>query len=98
MRASNVYHRQVCEWARELGLLYVEEYMVGPYSADIYLPELFLVVEIDGPYHALSKRRDTERDAYLAEHGLRVLRIRVGVPKEDVLRRLGEYVGGMAWR
>ncbi len=87
MKSLNAYHRSVCEWISALGLVYVEEYPLGPYSLDIYLSELNLDVELDGPWH--SPKKDAVRDEYVKGRGMRVVRIKVGTLKakamEDIL-------------
>ena len=47
-----------------------------PYILDFYCHEQKLAVELDGGQHneEAGRRRDARRDAYLAEHGIRVLR------------------------
>ncbi len=47
-----------------------------PYILDFYCHELKLVVELDGGQHneEVGRRRDAQRDEYLAGHGIRVLR------------------------
>lgn len=83
MKPLNAYHRSVCEWLSALGLQYVEEYPLGPYSLDIYIAEMQLDVELDGPFH--SPRKDVIRDEYVKGRGLRVVRIKVGTPKQAAL-------------
>ena len=50
---------------------------IGPYIADFFCPAARLVVEVDGGHHAAlpQSEHDAARDAYLAMHGFRVLRI-----------------------
>jgi very-short-patch-repair endonuclease len=50
---------------------------VGPYIVDFVCHRLKLIIEIDGDHHARGEqeRRDRVRDADLAAHGYRVLRI-----------------------
>jgi len=52
------------------------QHFFSPYILDFYCHELKLAVELDGGQHNLEadRRRDARRDAYLAEHGIRVLR------------------------
>lgn len=47
---------------------------LGPYILDFYCATARLVIELDGPIHDTQREYDRERDAYLAAHGLRVLR------------------------
>ena len=57
---------------------------IGAFIADFYCDALRLVVEVDGPIHEGSVAYDSERDAYFASRGLRVIRFR----NEDVLNDL----------
>ncbi len=49
----------------------------GPYVLDFYCPAIRLAVEVDGYVHGTGDvpERDERRDAWLAEKGVRVLRI-----------------------
>lgn len=80
----NYYHRQVCKWLDAFGIGYIEEYEVGQYSVDIYLPDTKMGVEIDGPQH--NKRKDVIRDAAIERAtGMQIVRIKVGTRKEKAL-------------
>ena len=48
----------------------------GNYIVDFFIAEVKLVIELDGSQHYSEQGRDNdrERDAYLKEHGLTVLR------------------------
>lgn len=50
---------------------------VGPYILDFYCAEARLAVEVDGATHDLETQaaHDRRRDAWLAENGIRVLRL-----------------------
>ncbi len=66
------------------GIGYIEEYSVGQYSVDIYIPDTKMGVEIDGPHH--SRRKDVIRDAAIErETGMQIVRIKVGTRKEKAL-------------
>ncbi len=56
---------------------FVMEYPVQGYFADFLSPKLGLVIEADGPHHALPDRKkaDAEREAVLVGLGLRVFHI-----------------------
>lgn len=67
-----------CLWLRLRGRglrghKFVRQEAIGPYFVDFACRERRLVVEIDGGQHADSKS-DAVRDAWLAQHGYRVLR------------------------
>ncbi len=59
-----------------LGLKFRRQHPIGPFIADFYCHELKLVVEIDGDVHELEdvKQRDAQRENYIRELGLKVLR------------------------
>ena len=49
---------------------------IGPYIVDFYLPEIRLVIEIDGSQHLteVGIEADAKRTAYLEKLGLKVIR------------------------
>ncbi len=51
--------------------------VIGRYIADFYCAKANLIIEIDGSQHYEEKgiEYDLKRDAFLAEYGLKVLRI-----------------------
>ena len=59
-----------------LGIQFYRQKPIGPYIVDFYAPAAKIVVEADGSQHHEPEhvRRDEVRDAFLAEHGLLVLR------------------------
>ena len=84
MKPLNNYHRKVVDWISALGVRYMEEYPVGLYHIDIYLPELVLGVEVDGPQH--NRKKDEIRDAtILKEWEIPIVRIKVGTRKAEAL-------------
>jgi very-short-patch-repair endonuclease len=58
------------------GLQFYRQKPIGPYIVDFYAHQAKLVIEIDGAQHldTLGRYRDTARDAWLRQQGLRVLR------------------------
>src|SRR5947199_9883447 len=60
------------------------QHPIGPYILDFYCPAVRLAIEVDGLAHdsAAVVRHDERRRAWLAEQGVRVMRIRAS----DVLR------------
>ena len=91
MSSLNGYHNAVCRWLGELGISYMEEYLVEPYSLDIFLPELFLGVEVDGPSH--NRKHDAIRDEkIMQQYEIPIIRIKVGTPKKYAMEKiLGSY-------
>ncbi len=62
----------------QLGYKFRRQQSIGPYIVDFYCPELKLVVEVDGSVHGedVQRKKDLIRSAFLAEHGLRIIRYR----------------------
>ncbi|MDR3507555.1 MAG: endonuclease domain-containing protein [Caulobacteraceae bacterium] len=65
------------------GLRFRRQHPIGPYCLDFYCEAARLAVEVDGYSHDVGDRpeRDLRRDAWVAEQGVRTLRI----PARDVL-------------
>jgi very-short-patch-repair endonuclease len=59
------------------GLRFRRQHPIGPYVLDFYCDSARLAVEVDGYAHLMGDRpkRDGRRDAWLAERGIRTLRI-----------------------
>jgi very-short-patch-repair endonuclease len=53
-------------WVKEAGFGSILEQDFEPYVVDIYVPDLLLALEIDGPYHM--KRRDMKRDSFIKDN------------------------------
>ncbi len=68
---------------RFLGLKFRRQHPLGPFIVDFYCPALRLAVEVDGGVHGLPEvqARDAARDEWLAQRGIRIVRI----PAETVL-------------
>ena len=60
----------------------------GRYIVDFYIAEKKLVIELDGSQHYenLGREKDAQRDAYLQERGITVVRY----SNEDVNRRFAD--------
>jgi very-short-patch-repair endonuclease len=58
------------------GASFRRQHPLGPYVLDFYCPALGIVIELDGEQHGhqANAARDRQRDAWLVERGLRVLR------------------------
>ncbi|CAD7965306.1 unnamed protein product [Amoebophrya sp. A25] len=48
---SSLFHYQVVMTLRDLGETWESEVPVGPYTADVWLPERNLIIETEGPMH-----------------------------------------------
>ena len=59
------------------GFRFRRQHPVGPYVLDFYCDAVHLAVEVDGEVHGFGDNpaRDARRDAWLAEQGVRTLRI-----------------------
>lgn len=68
------------------GLRFRRQHPAGSYILDFYCPALRLAVEVDGDGHGDPERkaRDERRDAWLAERGVRVLRIQARTVLHDM--------------
>ena len=85
------------DFLKTLPLPVKRQAVVEPYILDFYIPSAKLVIELDGSQHYETKgqERDRQRDAFLAERGLQVLRYsnldinrRFSSVCEDILQRL----------
>jgi very-short-patch-repair endonuclease len=75
---------------RRSGARFRHQHAAGPYVMDFYCPEAALCVEVDGKAHDMGTNpaRDEARDAWLAEQGIKTLRI----PAEEILRDMEPVV------
>lgn len=92
MRPRTRYHRWLSIKLGQLGLIHEEEYPVGPYSIDIWLPELCVAVEVDGKMFHVGRNRDRERDAEimrLRPDITRIVRIPSNTPLVEALEMIG---------
>ncbi|GAB1372233.1 hypothetical protein MASR1M45_22950 [Candidatus Kapaibacterium sp.] len=58
--------------------------IIGDYIVDFFIPEIGLVIEIDGGSHNNKIEKDIQRDKYLENYGLKVIR----VSDKDVLYKI----------
>jgi very-short-patch-repair endonuclease len=67
------------------GLHFRKQHPFGRFVLDFYCDEARLAVEVDGGIHDLEAKQaeDAERDAWLADHHVRVLRIASGMVVND---------------
>ena len=68
------------------GFHFRRQHAAGPYELDFYCAKARLCIEVDGEAHGFGDRpgRDARRDAWLAERGVRTLRI----PAREVMGNL----------
>jgi very-short-patch-repair endonuclease len=76
--------------SRPAGLKFRRQHPAGPYVLDFFCASRLLAVEVDGEAHDRGDRpeRDAIRDAWLAAHGLSVVRM----PARDILTDLDAVV------
>ena len=78
------------------GARFRRQHPIGPFIADFCCTDAKLVIELDGGQHALKKRSDAERTAFLEGQGYRVIRFwdnDVLSNLEGVLHRIVEALG-----
>ena len=81
---------------RLYGARFRRQHPIGPFIADFCCTTAKLIVELDGGQHALQKRSDAERTAFLAGQGYRLIRFwdnEALTNTEGVLLRIIEALG-----
>ena len=76
---------------KNLGVKFRRQQSIGPYIADFYCREKYLVIEIDGSQHMEAKEYDMERDMYMKALGIQVLRFwnnEIDTNMESVLMKI----------
>ena len=63
------------DFLKSLPVMVHRQKVIGHYIADFYIAAAKLVIELDGSQHYEDPAYDIQRDAYLTEQGLTVLRI-----------------------
>jgi len=68
------------------GLKFRKQHPIGPYVLDFYCHEVRLCVEVDGGSHSFGDQpsRDARRDQWLADKGIRTLRISASLVLNEV--------------
>jgi very-short-patch-repair endonuclease len=69
---------------KKLGVSFTRQTPIGNYIADFYSREKNLVIEIDGSSHDNKYEYDTDRDEYMKNIGINVLRISDQDVKHDM--------------
>jgi len=60
--------------SRQLGVDFRRQHPAGPFVLDFYAPALRLAVELDGGQHAQATVKDQQREAWLAERSVKIIR------------------------
>jgi len=86
---------QALRKGRLAGLRFRRQHPFGPYILDFYCAATRLAVEVDGLVHDTqsASNHDARRDAWLAQQGVTVLRVRAGDVLQD--ERLEELLRGI---
>ena len=82
---------------RLAGLKFNRQHPIGTYIADFVCIEKRLIVELDGAHHTKQESYDSEREAFLASKGYRVVRFwnaDVLTNMEGVIRTLLRELNG----
>lgn len=64
------------DFLKTLPVTFNRQKVIGSYIIDFYCASRKIAIELDGSQHYMDegKKRDSERDAYLNNHGIQVLR------------------------
>jgi very-short-patch-repair endonuclease len=92
--------QRTCQYLESIGLYFIPQYHIFTgrkhFYADIYIPEYFLIVEIDGGYHFTPEQRrlDRLRTAALKRLGYKVCRIKNKETKSvaTIRRKLARHI------
>ncbi|WLT40533.1 endonuclease domain-containing protein (plasmid) [Synechocystis sp. B12] len=77
------------------GAKFRRQHNIGSYIVDFYCHDARLVVEVDGPIHDRQQERDENRDRWLMQQGLQVVRFKneeVQESLDQVLNRILDYL------
>jgi len=58
----------------------MEEYQIGRRSVDIYIPDLYRIVEVDGPTHYPKKDRVRDAEILSQRPELQIVHIKTSMP------------------
>ncbi len=77
-----------------------KQHPLGPYVLDFFCQEARLCVEVDGASHGLGDqaRKDERRDGWVAEKGIRTLRISASCILDNVDDAVAMILAGSEWR
>lgn len=75
---SKISAAAVDQWATSESVLWVQEYILGPYAIDLALPLEQIAIELDGEFwHSIPRvvANDKRKNTYLANRGWTVVRV-----------------------
>jgi very-short-patch-repair endonuclease len=76
--SQSLFEQQLWRCLRDRGFSkykFRRQHPIGRYIVDFVCLEKMLIIELDGSQHAANAEYDAARDAWLIEHGYKVLRI-----------------------
>ena len=80
---------------KNLGVKFRRQHGIGPYIVDFYCKEKNLIIELDGSQHIEAKEYDEERDAFIKNLNIKVLRFwnnEVDKNITGVLMKIKEFI------
>ena len=80
---------------KKFGYRFHRQYSIGGYILDFYCPAKRLIIEIDGPIHAMRQAYDKQRDFYFKELNYKVLRLENDEVEKDiqaVLKKIKAFI------
>jgi very-short-patch-repair endonuclease len=98
-RLETMPERRMRELLESLGVKFNQEYRIGRFYIDFYLPDRKLAIEIDGDYwHAKPevKARDMRKEAFLNNKGIGVVRVRESEKPQVIIERWEQFTGNKA--
>lgn len=72
--AEKIFWNKVLKCKELSGFTFLRQKPIGHFIVDFYCSKLNLIIEIDGDVHLRQKHRDEERDNFLRQFGLKILR------------------------
>lgn len=88
---TEVLFWQIFKDKNKLGFDIDRQVIIGNYIADFFIPELGLVLEIDGSSHNNKANYDLERDTYMQSLDLKIVRI-LDIDVKKNIRKVYNYV------
>ncbi len=91
--------RKMREFLQSIGINFNQEYKIGRFYIDFYLPDRKLAIEIDGDYwHAKPsvKEKDARKDNFLQNKGIDIFRIKESEinQKQVIIDRWEKFTNG----
>jgi len=81
------------------GYKFRRQYSIDLFVVDFYCPEAHLAIELDGSIHCLDeiRQRDKERERYIANHGIRFLRLSNEEIQTNLSQALEKILKALQW-